>query len=84
MVCLGKGTKGYDCLVIPGAAKGTMCESFMEPSAKNANRFCGNSGGLAISKSANAKGEKSGTICSKLFSIFLTIFTTLLEFFYIH
>ena len=65
---LGKSaTGGYDCVMIPGAAKGTMCESFESDEAKNANRFCGNSGGLAIKKEAKTDGTNSGTVCSKLY-----------------
>ena len=62
---LGAGTKGYDCIVIPGAAVGTMCVDFM--TVMNANVFCGNSGGLAKTKSAKTDGTNSGTICSKPF-----------------
>ena len=75
---LGAGTKGYDCIVIPGAAVGTMCVDFM--TVMNANVFCGNSGGLAKTKSAKTDGTKSGTICSKLFIIhFPKISTALFE-----
>ena len=58
------GTKGYDCIVIPGAAVGRECKDF--DSVMNANVFCGNSGGLATKKSAKTDGTNSGTICSKL------------------
>ena len=58
-------TGGYDCVMIPGAARGTMCESFTMAEVKNANRFCGNSGGLATKTKAMTDGTNSGTICSK-------------------
>ena len=65
----GKGTKGYDCVVIPGAAKGTMCEDFTAANL-NANRFCGNSAGLPTKTAAtnNAMNvcANCGTVCSKL------------------
>ena len=47
------GTAGYDCVVIPGAAEGTMCNDF-SANGLNAERFCGNEQGLAIVKSAKA------------------------------
>ena len=64
---LGKSNMGgYDCVMIPGAAVGTMCESFTMKDVRNANRFCGNSGGLATKTKAKTDGTNSGTICSKL------------------
>ena len=57
------GTAGYDCVVIPGAAEGTMCNDF-SANGLNAERFCGNEQGLAIVKSAKA-AAMTGTICSK-------------------
>ena len=60
------GTKGYDCLEIPGAAKGTMCEDFAA-TRLNANVFCGDSAGLATVMMAE-RGANSGTICSELHS----------------
>ena len=51
--------------MIPGAAKGTQCSAFVvADNALNANRFCGNSKGLATVKSA-ATDAMSGTVCSK-------------------
>ena len=73
--CLGMGTKGYDCLVIPGAAVGTMCNQFETDEVKNANVFCGNSGGLATKKSAKADGTNSGTICSKIIPFYRFMIT---------
>ena len=46
-------TGGYDCVVIPGAAKGTMCEDF-NANGLNGNRFCGNERGLATQNPAAA------------------------------
>ena len=60
---VGKGTLGYDCIMIPGAKLGTMCADF-SANAINANRFCGNSQGLAKSVDA-VDNTKQGTICSK-------------------
>ena len=60
---LGKGTKGYDCLVIPGAKEGKTCNAF-EATRLNAMRFCGNSAGLAVKKEATPAAN-SGTVCSK-------------------
>jgi len=59
----GDGESGYDCIEIPGAQSGTMCAQFGTASAKNANRFCGNSGGLAKQKDAAA--ANTATICTK-------------------
>ena len=56
-------TAGYDCIVIPGAADGTMCADFMT-AALNGQRFCGNEQGLAKEVEATA-AAMSGTICSK-------------------
>lgn len=63
--CCGYGTdgmaaSGYDCIEIPGAAKGAMCEDFAAANM-NANVFCGNEGGLA----KTAAAVDGGTICSK-------------------
>ena len=56
------GTLGYDCLMIPGAAIGTMCTDF--PAANlNANAFCGNSQGLCKTTN-NADAANVATICS--------------------
>ena len=63
---LGMGTKGYDCLEIPGAAVGTMCADF-EATRLNANVFCGNSAGLATKKEAKRDGTNNGTVCSKAY-----------------
>ena len=66
------GTKGYDCIEIPGAAKGTMCEDFTANAGTrlNANYFCGDSGGLVTQKEGQ-RGANSGTICSELYWIFM-------------
>ena len=55
--------KGYDCIMIPGAGKGTKCSAW-SANALNANRFCGNSKGLATIKEAKTDAM-SGTVCSK-------------------
>ena len=60
---IGMGTKGFDCLEIPGAAKGTMCSDF-DATRLNANVFCGNSAGLATKKEAKRDGTNNGTVCS--------------------
>jgi len=60
----GMGTNGYDCLQIPGAQSGTMCAQWGTDSAINANRFCGNSGGLAKQKDA-AAAANTATVCTK-------------------
>ena len=66
MCDIGKSNlKGYDCLEIPGAKLGTMCASFVNANAKMANRFCGNSVGLAKTISAAIAATMSGTICCK-------------------
>ena len=57
------GKAGYDCIVIPGAADGTMCNDFTA-NALNGQRFCGNEQGLAKEDEATA-AAMSGTICSK-------------------
>merc|ERR1712241_820509 len=62
----GMGTKGYDCLIIPGAKLGTACADF--PAGRlNAMRFCGNSVGLAMMTSAMGAQAppQSGTVCTK-------------------
>ena len=58
------GESGYDCLQIPGAQSGTMCAQWTDADIKNANRFCGNSGGLAKKKDAAAAAD-TATVCSK-------------------
>ena len=68
------GTKGYDCLEIPGAAKGTMCEDFAA-TRLNANVFCGDSAGLATVMMAE-RGANSGTICSELYLQLYNLFKT--------
>ena len=57
------GEVGYDCIVIPGAADGTMCNDFAD-NALNGQRFCGNELGLAKEDSIK-DAAMSGTICSK-------------------
>ena len=64
ILVLGMGASGYDCLEIPGAQSGTMCAQWTSAPIKNANRFCGNSGGLAKKKSAAAVAD-TVTVCSK-------------------
>ena len=64
MCDIGLGTKGFDCIEIPGAKLGTMCASFVNANAKQANRFCGNSQGLPKTINAAAPAM-TGTICSK-------------------
>ena len=63
------GMMGYDCVIIPGAAKGTMCSDFAADNLNN-NRFCGNSAGLATvtaaTNNANNVCANCGTVCSKL------------------
>ena len=59
----GMLTIGYDCLVIPGAADGTMCADFADM-ALNGQRFCGHELGLAKEDEAKA-AAMTGTICSK-------------------
>ena len=73
------GTKGYDCLEIPGAAKGTMCEDFAA-TRLNANVFCGDSAGLATVMMAE-RGANSGTICSELHSQLNNHFKSFYHFF---
>jgi len=72
------GTLGYDCLVIPGAAKGTACDDFTADNL-NANRFCGNSKGLAISKTATTDA-KVGTVCTKSEPFTLQFLSDAIEF----
>jgi len=57
----GKGTLGYDCLVIPGALKSEASVAFAD-NAAGADRFCGESKGLA---SLDAGTGPSLTICTK-------------------
>ena len=57
-------SKGYDCIMIPGAASGTQCNAW-PANAVNANRFCGNSVGLAKVVTASIATTHSGTVCSK-------------------
>ena len=64
LLVLGMGASGYDCLEIPGAQSGTMCAQWTSAPIKNANRFCGNSGGLAKKKDAAAAAD-TATVCSK-------------------
>ena len=59
------GASGYDCLQIPGAQSGTMCAQWGTDNAINANRFCGNSGGLAKQMNAAAADMNTATVCSK-------------------
>jgi len=75
----GTGTKGYDCLQIPGAAKGENCDPFTSADIKNADRFCGNSAGLATKKSALGDGTNTGTICTKQDPFSLQFLTDSLE-----
>ena len=51
----GKGTKGFDCIIIPGAAK--MTEPF---TALASHAFCGQ-GGLG----SKTDGNELKTVCSK-------------------
>ena len=69
------GESGYDCLQIPGAQSGTMCAQWTEADIKNANRFCGNSGGLAKKKDAAAAAD-TATVCSKWFFRILELFSS--------
>ena len=72
-ICLIQGMAadlGYDCLIIPGAAEGPTCNALGAAGSRvNANRFCGQSAGLAktaAAKQASDAGKlKQGTICSK-------------------
>ena len=61
--------KGYDCLQIPGAAKGTKCDAF---TVVNADVFCGNSAGLPTQTNA-VDDTKSGTVCSMMFGFSMYI-----------
>merc|ERR1712110_211325 len=57
----GMGTKGYDCLLIPGALKTDLTPIGVAANAFGATMFCGQSKGLGTVKS----GTASKTICSK-------------------
>jgi len=61
------GVSGYDCLQIPGAAKGTKCSAFTGANVINADRFCGNEAGLGTKTTATggATPMNVGTICTK-------------------
>jgi len=60
----GKGTLGYDCLVIPGALLGTASAAFTA-NAIGADRFCGESKGLATKAAGDDSATASKTICTK-------------------
>ena len=62
-------TKGYDCVMIPGASNG------LTPIVMRPNTYCGRSKGLVKS----AAGAISTTVCSK-FSTFLLfiVYTSIL------
>ena len=55
------GTKGYDCLLIPGALKTDLTPIGVAANAFGATMFCGQSKGLGTVKS----GTASKTICCK-------------------
>ena len=58
---IGMTTRGYDCVVIPGAKKSTASISF-PANYIQANRFCGNSKGLTCT---GGMGGNACTVCSK-------------------
>jgi len=58
----GMGTLGYDCLVIPGAKVGTASATL---NAAGAERFCGESKGLATLAAGDDAATASKTICTK-------------------
>merc|ERR1719510_2940883 len=57
----GMGTKGYDCIIIPGAVKTDLTPIGVKDKALNANMFCGQSKGLGTEKDK----DTAATICSK-------------------
>ena len=59
---IGMGTLGFDCLVIPGAKVGTASATL---NAAGAERFCGESKGLATLAAGDDGATASKTICSK-------------------
>ncbi len=56
----GMGTKGYDCLVIPGAAKMTTPFALLPY-----NAFCGQGGLITAAAAANVEATGGKTVCSK-------------------
>ena len=56
------GTRGYDCLVIPGAKVGTASAE-LAADAAGAEKFCGESKGL--NSAAGGVMTASQTICCK-------------------
>ena len=62
------GTKGYDCVVIPGALKTDLTPIGAAKNALNANMFCGQSIGLGSKK----QGDASKTVCCRFFYISLS------------
>jgi hypothetical protein len=63
----GMETKGYDCVMIPGASNGLV------PIGMKANTYCGRSKGLVLGPA----GAIATTVCSKSFfsfSVFVLFF----------
>ena len=58
----GMTTLGWDCIVIPGARKGTASATFTGDSGRPM-RWCGQSEGLVTKAGA---GGAAGTICCKI------------------
>ena len=61
------GTKGYDCVLIPGALKTDLTPIGVAANAFGATMFCGQSKGLGTVKS----GTASKTICCKSVCTFI-------------
>ena len=58
-IILGMTTLGYDCVIIPGARKGTASATFTGDSGRPM-KWCGQSEGLVTKAGA---GGATGTIC---------------------
>ena len=56
----GLGTMGYDCLVIPGAAKVASPYTLLPY-----NAFCGQGGLISAAAAANVEATGGKTICCK-------------------
>ena len=59
----GVGTMGYDCLVIPGAAKMASPYTLLPY-----NAFCGQGGLITAAAAANVEATGGKTVCCKFFN----------------
>merc|ERR1712142_1027081 len=61
---MGKGAKGYDCVIIPNAVKSTGKELVGMKGKTNPDKFCGASAGLVSTDGKKAADMMEKTICN--------------------